>query len=350
MFTVLLFFMVSQMRVHDKKGDCWRMESLKKFFEYMHDIDFPYVVLRNWENLPDSVEMGEHSDLDLLVYDFEHWKEVFPQAIQQHEYPRVRFRLPIGENYIYCDVRHLGDDYYPYDFERAILEEREWNPAGFFTPNATHHTLALAYHATHHKGFNSYKKWLGDVSVDELLVALKKSSIGWVKPKDPSVGDFNPYWKGATAIVKKDGEKIVKKQVGWMFYKLEENEYRVLTQISGKHFPVIIDRTEEGIAIEDCGDMLTEKNLPSDWKKQLVEIVQDLKANHVQHRDIKPDNLMVKNGLIKLIDFGWAKFYSDPEDNPPSCLGFPYKPSWGHDDNFSMKKVIKEIEYKLEEA
>jgi len=48
------------------------MQSLTQFFQYMHDVDFPYVVLRNFENLPDSVQSGEHGDLDLLVYDLKH--------------------------------------------------------------------------------------------------------------------------------------------------------------------------------------------------------------------------------------------------------------------------------------
>ena len=43
------------------------MRSLEQFFSYMNDIDFPYVVVRNFEKLPDNVEVGEHSDLDLLV-------------------------------------------------------------------------------------------------------------------------------------------------------------------------------------------------------------------------------------------------------------------------------------------
>ncbi len=49
-----------------------------------------------------------------------------------------------------------------------------------------------------------------------------------------------------------------------------------------------------------------------------------------------------------MIDFGWAKF-EDEEDSvsPPACLGYPFRPSYGWDDNYSMRQVIKRIEYNL---
>lgn len=313
----------------------------------MNNVDFIYVVLRNWDNLPHDVKMGEHSDLDLLVYDLDHWKEIFPMAVPQHEYPRVQFKVPVGETFIYVDVRHIGDDYYPSDFECALLDNRIKNPKGFYTPNSVNHMMGLAYHAVHHKNKNKYQRWLGDTGIEELLESLKISDMGWIEPQDPSVGRFNPYWKGATSVVSKEGGFVIKKQTGWKGYKLEENEKNILSKIKSRHFPSV-EESEEGLKIEDCGSRLKLKNLPEDWRDQLKFIIQELKHFGIIHRDIKPDNLMVKDGFIKLIDFGWARFEKDKEDSPPSCLGYPYKPSYGFDDNFSMKKIIKEFEYKLE--
>lgn len=326
------------------------MQSLRQLFSYMQDVDFPYVVLRNFENLPDSVEYGDHSDLDLLVYDLEHWREIFPEAKREHHPPRVRFKMPIMDTFIFIDVRSIGDGYYPADFQKAIIETREWNEKGFWTPNPIHHRLALAYHVVHHKNHNTYPNWLGNLTVKEILESLKKSTIGWVPPTDKSVGAFNAYWKGATSVVSKGDGIVTKKQDNFLAYSLIDNEERILSKVHSKHFPKVISRNEGELSIEDCGEMLTEDNAPLDWKVQLVSILVDLKTNNLQHRDIKPENLCIKGGIIRLIDFGWAKFLDEEDSvNPPACLGYPYKPSWGHDDNYNMRQVIKQLEYKINE-
>lgn len=321
------------------------MQSLRQFFDFLNGVSFPYVVLRNWEPLPESVEFGDHSDLDLLVYDLEHFREIITELHPEYPYPRVRFKMQVGNEHIFMDIRHVGDGYYPTEFEEAILETREWNEKGFFTPNPIHHRIALAYHVAHHKGHNTYPQWLGDVSIKEIVAALKESAIGWVEPIDKSVGRYNAYWRGATAIVSKEDGVIVKKQTGFMKYGLIDNEKRILSHAESVHFPKLIGNTgtedSEAIFMEDCGIGMTVDNLPADWKKQLVQIVMDLRSCGIEHRDITPENLMVKDGVIKLIDFGWARLVDDEPDEPPSCLGYPYKPTEGWDDNFSMRKIIK---------
>lgn len=318
------------------------MHNLRQLFDYLNGVAFPYVVLRNWEPLPDGVEFGDHSDLDLLVYDLEHFREIITEAHAEYPYPRVRFKLQVGNEHIFMDVRHVGDGYYPTEFEEAILETREWNEKGFYTPNPIHHRIALAYHVAHHKGQNTYPNWLGDCTLKDILAALKESPIGWVEPTDKSVGRYNAYWRGATAIVSKEDGKIIKKQTGFMKYGLIDNEKRILAHAESVHFPVISKESEEDqVVMDDCGEVISVDNLPKDWKEQLVQIIMDLRAFGIEHRDIKPDNLMVKDGVIKLIDFGWARLVDDEPDEPPSCLGYPFKPTDGWDDNFSMRKIIK---------
>lgn len=325
------------------------MQNLTQFFNYLNAVDFKYCVLRNWEPLPDSVEFGDHSDLDLLVYDLEHFREIITDIYPEYPFPRVRFKMNVGNEHIFLDVRYVGDGYYPTDFEEAILETREWNEKGFYTPNAIHHRLALAYHVVHHKGGNTYPRWLGPVTVNELLVALKESPIGWVEPQDKSVGRFNAYWRGATAIVSKENGKVYKEQKSFKNYDLVATEKRILKALSSIHFPRLYEDADNMIVMEDCGDIIDIDNLPQDWREQLVQIIMELRASNVQHRDIKPENLMVKEGIIRLIDFGWARFYDDQPDDPPSCLGYPYRPSEGWDDNFSMRKIIKMFNARLQD-
>lgn len=327
------------------------METIKDFFDRMHHVDFQYLVLRNFENLPNDVKLGEHSDLDILCYDFEHFKEIMPMAKAEYPYPRVRMKVPVGDSFFYCDVRHIGDGYYPDDFARAMLVQREWNENGFYTPDPVHHRLALVYHCVHHKNHisDNYKRYLGDVDLEELIEGLKGSTIGWTAPKDPTVGRYNPYWKGATSVVEKKDGRVFKKQIGFSDYPLIENEWAILITEHSNHFPKVFSLKDGVIEMEDCGVSLL-SNIPSDWESQLSDILEDLEIAGIQHRDIRLDNLMVKDGIIKLIDFGWAtKTGQLWTKEPPSCLGWPNRPSNGWNDAFSMRSVKKQITYNLEE-
>lgn len=326
------------------------MESIAQFFARLNDVEFQYVVLRNWENLPNDVQFGAHGDLDLLVYDQEHFEEIIPSAKRVYEKPRVQYRIPIGNTFVQADIRYLGDSYYPYDFEKAMLKNRVYNHNGFWTPDPIHHRIALAYHAVHHKGRIAveYKRWLGDVTIEAVAEALKKSNIGWEKPEDHTVGTFFSYVKGATGVVSKYDGKVRKTQYRFKEHDLLKNEVEMIGKVSGRHFPYVSSASTDEIEIEDCGEELNSGNIPDDWKEQLREILVELKRADVVHRDIRIDNIMVKDGVLKLIDFGWATSSANKNMKAPDLLGYPNKAPWGFDDAYSMGKVFKQIEGKLE--
>ena len=44
----------------------------------------------------------------------------------------------------------------------------------------------------------------------------------------------------------------------------------------------------------------------------IIEGLKHLYINNIVHRDIKPDNILLKNGVPKIIDFGFAKNINGP--------------------------------------
>ena len=117
---------------------------------YVLNNTIEYVVLRNWEGLPDKFLLDGHNDIDLLVDNLKdaiyilNAEKVFPE---DH---RVHFKVKIDNDMIPFDLRFVGDDYYDIKFEKDILNDRIINN-GFYVPNDYFHFYSLLYHAFVHK-------------------------------------------------------------------------------------------------------------------------------------------------------------------------------------------------------
>jgi hypothetical protein len=57
---------------------------------------------------------------------------------------------------------------------------------------------------------------------------------------------------------------------------------------------------------------------------------------------------MVKDGIIRLIDFGWARLAYEPDGEHPDLLGMPNRCPLGFNDAYSMNRVIKQLEEELD--
>lgn len=153
-------------------------------------------------------------------------------------------------------------------------------------------------------------------------------------------------WNGETSDVYDCGRWVEKRQKKFFELPLAKNCYDKLLRLQKYvHFPRLCELTpyddrKKCVTMEKLDAKLTKDNLPKNWKQQLQDILAILQEEEIIHRDIRPENLMLKNGVIKLIDFGWAVFKDEPLFGP-DCIGDNYKSQEGWDDEYSMLKTME---------
>jgi len=123
-----------------------------------------------------------------------------------------------------------------------------------------------------------------------------------------------------------------------------KNEKRWLQHLGNtKHSPKLLYYNDElrMLVTTDMGDPLTKEHLASiNIEKNTNSILSELSRYNCRHNDIKPSELVFKNGQINVVDFGWAHYYD--KQNPstwPSCLGDKFKCT-PYCDEGSIKKSI----------
>ena len=88
------------------------------------------------------------------------------------------------------------------------------------------------------------------------------------------------------------------------------------------------------------GDRLTSLNAPKDLKNQLIAKTHQLHFNGCWHHDLNPNNILIKDGIANIIDFGWATNTKEVPKTFPTILGGEFKGDNGYDDFESIDKIM----------
>lgn len=73
--------------------------------------------------------------------------------------------------------------------------------------------------------------------------------------------------------------------------------------------------------IDDVGEFMERESVIR-ILHQLLKAVAYLHEQNIAHRDLKPMNVMIREDeLVKVIDFGHAKYLKDQEGNEVECSG-----------------------------
>ena len=121
------------------------------------------------------------------------------------------------------------------------------------------------------------------------------------------------------SIIKKAYKDMVKSD-----YRYErrhnsfKNEVEIMKELYGEdHFPQLLyyDLKKYEIYMTNCGERISDKNAPKNWKKQLLKILKILKKHNISHNSTAINNTCVKDGILYFIDFASSGEYRTKKRN-----------------------------------
>lgn len=140
----------------------------------------PYVVLRNFEELPASHVVGDHDDIDLLVSNYREAIRILNARPLLGLVPRWggRFHVTVAGRPILFDIRFVGDGYFDRRWQCEVLQRRRLSENGIYVPNNRDYFETLAYHALAHK-----RELSTDYSHRLAQMAAAEGVEGWTRER-----------------------------------------------------------------------------------------------------------------------------------------------------------------------
>ena len=131
-------------------------DSLRRVFDVLNFSGIEYVVLRNFEKMPDKIKIDpNHLDVDLLVSDYYEAKRLLdgdsPPSTWSTSYENGHYRVvnkvSIEGKQVDFDLRHVGDNYMCKQWQLDILKRRVKLDSGMYVPSEEDHLYTIIYHA-----------------------------------------------------------------------------------------------------------------------------------------------------------------------------------------------------------
>lgn len=149
--------------------------------------------------------------------------------------------------------------------------------------------------------------------------------------------------RATTAVIERISRTQIKKKFlpGWEWQLERELEsYKRLEKFS--HYPKVhsFDIKDNSFIMDYCG--------ACEWLRfprmgeQALEILKEIKSVGITHRDIKHGNFLELNGILYLIDFGWAIFDNEKDSPIPAFKSMWWKKGFSDEQRIKGIFQIKE--------
>lgn len=134
---------------------------------------------------------------------------------------------------------------------------------------------------------------------------------------------------GHSAVVSFNDTSVMKhfrKDVMQFHPEVYERERKALATLDGvEGIPALLAADGKRLVLSHAGEPLSRANLPPDAEAQARVLVARMVQKGVLHNDIHYDNLLVANGRLHLIDFGWATQAGAGREFLPKEIGVNYR-------------------------
>lgn len=200
------------------------------------------------------------------------------------------------------------------------------------------------------KHFDAYEKVAETKPTREIFVAYVNETVSLRIIKTGKTADITISSDNTTVSKTVDDSRLIDAKNNTYvgdFNVLNREIYWLKRMQKYNCFPKLIGTYPSRIVMSYCGEPLCKENLPREYRVQSEYILKCLKLENCSHNDIKPENLLIKDGILHLIDFQWATEIGEfIPDSWPEKIGSKFrKGNHDFDDTYSMNKSLEACNY-----